>query len=339
LKISRELKVGLIAAFTLAALYWGFHYLKGSNLFDDKRYFYAVYSQVDGLTPSRPVNINGFKVGQVVDISFMPNASGSLVVKMSLTNNFKIPKDSRARIYSSNIMGEKAIELDLGRSNQNIQNGDTLLSEIELSITEEVNQQVAPIKEKAEKLLGSIDTVMILASGFLNDNNKTNFTKTFESIRKSFATLEHSVNLFDKTLDESQEGLTSTVDNLASLTKTFKENEEEFDNIINNFSSVSDSLAQVNLKQTFVTLESTLMETQAVIEKINSGEGSLGALVNDREVYDNLEKSTEQLNKLLLDLKYNPKRYLNFSVFGRNKKYSEEEIEELEAEIEDRKEN
>jgi len=332
LKISRELKVGLIAVLTIAALYWGFSFLKGSNLFDSSRYFYAVYNQVDGLGPSRPVTINGFKVGQVADIAFMPDQSGRLYVKMSINNDFNIPHDTKARIYSSNLMGEKAISLDLGRSVEYAVSGDTLYGDIELSITEEVNRQVAPLKEKAEKLIGSIDTVMVLASGFLNSDNKQNFTRTFQSIRRSFATLEHSVQVFDTTLSKSQDGLITTLENLSSVTSTFKENEAEFDKIIKNFGAISDSLSEVELKRTFTTLEQTLQETQAVVQKINNSEGTMGALVNDKEVYENLARSTEQLNLLLLDLKYNPQRYLNFSVFGNSKEYTEEEIRKMEAE-------
>jgi len=332
LKISRELKVGLIAVLTVAALYWGFSFLKGSNLFDSSRYFYAVYNQVDGLGPSRPVTINGFKVGQVADIAFMPDQSGRLYVKMSINNDFNIPHDTKARIYSSNLMGEKAISLDLGRSVEYAVSGDTLYGDIELSITEEVNRQVAPLKEKAEKLIGSIDTVMVLASGFLNSDNKQNFTRTFQSIRRSFATLEHSVQVFDTTLSKSQDGLITTLENLSSVTSTFKENEAEFDKIIKNFGAISDSLSEVELKRTFTTLEQTLQETQAVVQKINNSEGTMGALVNDKEVYENLARSTEQLNLLLLDLKYNPQRYLNFSVFGNSKEYTEEEIRKMEAE-------
>ncbi len=332
MKISRELKVGLIAVLTVAALYWGFSFLKGSNLFDSSRYFYAVYNQVDGLGPSRPVTINGFKVGQVADIAFMPDQSGRLYVKMSINNDFNIPHDTKARIYSSNLMGEKAISLDLGRSVEYAVSGDTLYGDIELSITEEVNRQVAPLKEKAEKLIGSIDTVMVLASGFLNSDNKQNFTRTFQSIRRSFATLEHSVQVFDTTLSKSQDGLITTLENLSSVTSTFKENEAEFDKIIKNFGAISDSLSEVELKRTFTTLEQTLQETQAVVQKINNSEGTMGALVNDKEVYENLARSTEQLNLLLLDLKYNPQRYLNFSVFGNSKEYTEEEIRKMEAE-------
>jgi ABC-type transport system involved in resistance to organic solvents, periplasmic component len=195
LKLSRELKVGFIAILALAALYWGLNYLKGSNLFDNHRYFYAIYSRIDGLKAARPVNINGFQVGQVDEIYFHPNNTGQLVVKIAMTNDFSIPRDSKARIYSSDLLGEKAIELDLGRSAELAAPGDTLISDIQLSLSEEVNKQVAPIKEKAEKLIGSIDTVMILASGFLTEETKNNFTRTFESIRRSFATLEHSMKL------------------------------------------------------------------------------------------------------------------------------------------------
>jgi phospholipid/cholesterol/gamma-HCH transport system substrate-binding protein len=332
LKISREFKVGIIALFALVVLYWGFHFLKGSNIFDDKRYFYAEYQSIDGLSPAKPVTINGLKVGQVSEIYFHPDGSGSIMVKIALTSNFQISTDTKARIYSSSIMGDKAVSLDLGKSGIEAESGDTLISDIELSISAEVNKQVAPLKEKAEKLIGSIDTVMVLASGFLTTDNKANFAKTFESIRRSFATLEHSVTVFDQTLNKSQEGLVETVGNVASVTKTFKDNEEKLNSIFTNLDAVGDSLSKIEFKKTFAALESTLEDTKQVMQKINEGQGTAGKLVNDTQVYDNLNKATEQLNLLLLDLKYNPKRYINFSVFGNSKEFSEEEIKEMEAE-------
>lgn len=331
MKLSRELKVGFIAILALAALYWGLNYLKGSNLFDNHRYFYAIYSRIDGLKAARPVNINGFQVGQVDEIYFHPNNTGQLVVKIAMTNDFAIPRDSKARIYSSDLLGEKAIELDLGRSTELAAPGDTLISDIQLSLSEEVNKQVAPIKEKAEKLIGSIDTVMILASGFLTEETKSNFTRTFESIRRSFATLEHSMNLFDTTLTHSRGGLEETVNNLAAVTRSLKNNREKLESIFSNLDQISDSLTQINFQQTFAAVDEALIATRNVMEKVDEGEGSLGKLVNDAEIYQRLNSAAEQMNLLLLDLRYNPKRYVNFSLFGSSKAYTEEEIRELEA--------
>lgn len=331
-KLARELKVGIISILAIVGLYWGINYLKGTDIFSDKRLYYAVYERIDGLDASRPIMVNGYKVGQVDNIYFHPDGSTRLIVEMNIYNEMPIPANTVARIYSSDLLGDKAIELLLGDANTYKHPGDTLISNIQLSLTEEVNEQVKPIKDKAEKLIGSIDTVMILAQGFLNDDNKQTFTQTFESIRRSFTTLENSIQVFDRTLSNSQDDLESSFKNLAEVTSALEGNRDEMDKIFSNLSSVSDSLAQVRFKETFASLNKALESTEAVMRKVNQGEGSAGLLVNDPEVYRNLAQATEQLNLLLLDVKYNPRRYLNFSVFGKTKQYSEKELLELEAE-------
>lgn len=331
MKISREFKVGLISIFALIALYWGANYLSGSNVFESKRYFYAVYSQIDGLSESHPININGHQVGQIAEIYFHPDNSGRLMVKLAMIDDFAIPDNTKARIYSSGLLGEKAISLDIGNSTTMAQSGDTLISNIELSLTEEVNRQVAPLKDKAERLFASIDTVMILVSGFLNPETQDDFNKTFKSIKRSFTTLEHSLELLDTTFANSQAGLTSSINNLAKVISTLESNRNQLDNIFKNLDSVTDSLAQIQFKQTFDALNSALVSAESVLTKVDKGEGSAGLVMNDPELYKNLEEATEQLNLLMLDIKYNPHRYLNFSVFGGNKEYSEEEILKQEA--------
>lgn len=334
MKISREVKVGVIAILSMAALFWGLNFLKGKNLFDNSRNYYAIYDHVNGLSGNRPVNLNGYKVGQVKEIYFHPDGSGRLIVNFKMTKDFEVTQGTKAEIYSSDLLGEKSIRLLLGKSDQLAVSGDTLIGDIELSLTEEVNKQVAPLKAKAEKLLGSIDTVMVLATGFLNEETQGNFTKTFESIRRSFAHLEHSIREFDTTMTRSQKGLVTSVENIAKITTTLEENREALHDIFQNLSSVSDSLSKVKFKKTFDQLDQALAQANSVMTKLDDGSGSAGKFINDPSVYENLARATEQLNLLLLDVKYNPKRYVNFSLFGKVDDYDAAEIQALEEENE-----
>lgn len=324
MKYSRELKVGLVTLVAVASLYYGINFLKGQDLFLNKNIVYAEYQQVDGLSPSRPVNINGLKVGVVDQIYFHPNGSGSLMVAMNITTDFQIPNNSVARI-SSDLLGNRSVELVLGDSPVSINSGDTLASKVQLSLAEEVNEQVRPIKEKAEKLIGSIDTVMILASAFLNEETRNNF-------RNTFGKLQDVVNRLSNAVQRSEESIISSVDDLGKITSTVEENRGELDAIFKNLASLSDSLANINFKQTVSNLDSTLQKANTVMAKIDAGAGSAGALLNERELYDNLVAATEQLNLVLLDLKYNPKRYVHFSMFGGSKEYDEDEILRMERE-------
>jgi len=324
LKLSREFKVGLVTIVALTALYWGIAFLKGTDLFSSKTIIYAEYKQVDGLSPARPVNINGLKVGQVEDIYFHPNGSGKLMVAMNITTDFPIPSNSVARI-ASDLLGNRSVELVLGDMPTYISAGDTLESKVQLSIAEEVNEQVRPIKEKAEKLIGSIDTVMVLASAFLNEETRNNF-------RSTFGKLQEVVDRLSDAVKRSEEDIVGSVDDLNKITGTVESNRQELDAIFKNLAQLSDSLAHIDFNQTVQNLDTTLRRTNAIMAKIESGSGSAGALVNDRELYDNLVAVTEQLNLVLLDLKYNPKRYVHFSMFGGSDDYNEEEILKMEAE-------
>jgi phospholipid/cholesterol/gamma-HCH transport system substrate-binding protein len=331
LKISNEFKVGIISLLAILLLYWGFTFLKGADLFKKSRTFYAVYEHVDGLAASKQVTINGFSVGRVDRVYFHPDGSGNLIVRMDIENDIAFSKETIARI-SGDILGDKSVALALAEFGEMAQDGDTLRSDIQLSLADEVNKQVAPLKAKAEKLIGSIDTVLVLVTGFLNEDSKNNFFETFSSLRRSFQTLENTVKSVDRTVTESEDDLISTLENMSSIVRNLEENNETLTAIFSNVESISDSLARVNFTQTFAALNDALNATNEVMQKINNGEGTAGKLINDTEVYDNLQNASSQLNRLILDIKYNPSRYLNFSVFGRSKAYSDEEIDKMEKE-------
>ncbi len=334
MKLSREFKVGLVAIISILLLYWGFNYLKGQNIFEDKRVFYGVYTRVDGLTAARPIMINGYQVGQVEQVYFHPDGSGKLMVKFQMTSEFPIAKNTIASIQSTDLLGEKSIEFILGNSQEQAKSGDTLVSNIKLTLTEEVNQQVAPLKSKAESLFASMDTVLTLVSGFLNDETQDNFMETFNSVRRSFQQLENTVQNLDYTLDETKGNIVLSVQNISDVTATLSDNTDQLGNTINNLNSITDSLSRVRFVETFESLERALAATESVMQKIDNGEGSMGLLVNDPDLYNNLEDASRQLDLLLLDIKYNPKRYINFSVFGKERAYDEAELMKM-KEMED----
>lgn len=333
MKISREFKVGLVAIISLTILYWGLGYLQGSDLLEQKRIYYAVYQEVDGLGTARPVTINGYKVGQVEDIKFHPDNSGRLLVKLNITSDFQFGKETIASIYSSDLLGEKAIELKVDRKSAPAESGDTLISDVQLTLTEEVNKQVAPLKNKAEGLIASIDSVLIRVSAFLSDDMQQDFGKTTKSIRRSIITLEGTIQSINNTVKDSEDDLKKSFENISNVTTALDKNTQNLDKIIGNVESISDSLSEVKFKRTFASLERAVASSEQVLKKIEKGEGSAGKLINDPELYQNLEDASEQLNLLLLDVRYNPNRYVNFSLFGGKSGYSEKEIREIEKRL------
>lgn len=335
--LSKEFRVGLVSILTFALVYWGFNFLKGNSIFQTERIYYAIYDDVDGLDKARPVNLNGLQIGRIQDIYLHPSADGHVVVKMIIANDVAISFDTKAEIYTPDFIGGKSVKLILGKSTEMALTGDTLGSTIEISIKDAVNAQVAPLRAKAEEMIGSIDTVLTLVQGFLNEDTRNTFLSAFSSIQNSFALLENTLTVVNASVTQTQGDFEKIMANMASITENLKKNGNNFDTIFKNVSSLTDSLSKIEFTKTFASINNTMKMTEEVLHKINSGEGTLGLLVNDTALYYNLERSTEQLNKLLLDVKYNPKRYVHFSVFGKAKEYSEEEIEDKEREAQAKK--
>jgi phospholipid/cholesterol/gamma-HCH transport system substrate-binding protein len=315
LKYKREIGIGLIFIVALALFIWGFNFLKGFNLFKEQRVVYAVYEQVSGLDRANPVSINGLKVGQVSDIYFEPGFSGNIIVEITVEAQIPIPRNSVALIYSSNLMGSKAIDLKLGDDSLYISNGDTLSTRVEASLKEAVNQQIAPLKLKAEELILSIDSVVTVIKAIFSEKAKENLSNSIASIEQTFVNLESASYNLDTLVAAQKTKLSKIMINLESITSTISENEENIDNILINFASLSDSLAKAEIPRTFAKIDRVMGDIALIVEKINNGEGSLSMLINDEELYKDLQESAEQLHLLMEDIRINPKRYVRFSLF------------------------
>jgi len=315
LHISKEFKIGLIVTVSIALLYWGFNFLKGENIFTKERIYYAVYQDVGGLVRANPVSIKGVKVGQVSDMYFSDDGNANVIIVLTINNDIKIPKNSTAKIVSSDLLGSKAVELRLGDSPELARTGDTLTSEIELSIKEAVSKQFQPIKKKAEDLMSSVDTVLTMLQGVFSRTNAENFSKSVKHIANSFENLESTTGTIDTMLKEQRSRLDHIFENIESITYNLRSNETEFDNIIANFSSISDSLAAADFSNTIRNVEKTVSEVALITKKINSGEGSMGQLINNDSLYIELEQASRELNLLINDIRTNPKKYVKFSVF------------------------
>ena len=289
--------------------------MKGFDIFTKSKTYYAVYPRINGLIKSNPVSINGLRTGQVSDIYFEPDLSGLIVVEFVITTDLPIPNNSIVSIYSSDLMGSKAIEIILGNSNEYIQDGDTLPSKLEASLKEAVNQQIQPLKYKAEELIQSIDSVVIIIQSIFNKKAREDLAQSIQSIRQTFKNIENASFDIDNLVTSQKNRLAEIFNNLELITGNLKNNNDNINNIINNFSTISDSLAKAEIPRTFNNINSTINDLAKIADKINKGEGTLGLLVNDDKLYNELQKSAADLNKLLEDIQQNPKKYVRFSLF------------------------
>ena len=315
-KIRKEIKVGAVFLIALAILVWGIMYMQGIELFKQKRIIYAVYDRVNGLVAANPVTIQGMKVGQVRTLYFSPDNPRKIIVECFLTNtSYPIPKNSVARIYSADLMGSKEIEIIPGDSPEMIESGDTLIARTEATLGEEVNQQLAPLKHKAENLISSIDTLATILQQVLNKNTQASLIDAIENIKIAIANITRMTYDADTLVHQQRTNISRIIINIESISANLKKNNDKITNILDNFSSVSDSLARLNIPATFSQVDIVVKNLNDVVGKINRGEGSIGLLVNDTALYVEVEKAARDLNLLLEDIKANPKKYVKLSVF------------------------
>lgn len=323
MKISRELRIGVFGIVTLSLFIIGVNYIKGKDIFQRHRIFYAVYNATSGIQDAAPVSINGFNVGKVTDIRFVNDTSSKILLELTIYNSVFIPSNSVARIFSLDLLGTKNVEIVFGDSKTGAESGDTLRSGSQLSLTEEVNNQVAPIKEKAENLLSSLDTMMTALHAVFNPETRNNINESFISIRNTLNNLESTTYNLDTLVYGQKKRLERILFNVESITENFRENDANITNILTNFSLISDTLAKANIAGTLKNVNSVLTRVAAITEKIDEGKGTVGLLINDNKLYDNLNKSSAQLDALIEDIKLNPFRYVNVSIFPPSKKRME----------------
>ncbi len=315
LKLSRELKTGIVAIVIISLSFWGYSFLKGQNLFNSSpRTYFAEYNNVQGLNTASSVTINGLQVGKVVNIVFNPNEEGTLIVEFGVDNDFKFSKNSKAKIYSASLMGGQSLAIVPSFEGENAVSGDFLKGEIESDIFSSVGEKLNPLQAKLENVIVSADSLMLGLNQTLNADARKNLKSTFANLNATVANFRKSSVTLDALLSENKEKLGSSLANVEIAT--------------DNFAKLSDSLANANLGQTIKKLQSTITSFDAVIAGIDRGEGSIGKLMKDEGLYNNLENASKEMEELLREMKLNPKRFVHFSLFGKKaKEYNPKEEE------------
>jgi phospholipid/cholesterol/gamma-HCH transport system substrate-binding protein len=319
MKLTKTTRIGIWVFICLTVLIWGINFLKGRDIFRTEDIYYARYKNVGGLTSSTIVALNGYKIGYVRDIYFAKDLSGDLIVKLAIYNGFPLPVGTTAEIASTDLLGSRIVKINLGNSEQKYQPNDTLKAMTEIGLKEQMSEQLTPIRIKAERLLVSLDSIVISATKILNPATQHDITQSIEQVRITMTNLGGISRNLNEIINEQKGNLASTIKNINEITANIKRNSEILDHIMVNFSSISDTLAKIELNETLKSLNSSINRIDLILKKIDSGEGSLGLLVNDPTLYKNLNHTGESLNRLLIDFQQNPKRYVHFSAIDLGK--------------------
>jgi len=313
LKISNETKVGILAAIAIAIFIVGYNFLKGNDIFTSENEFYAKYDKVDGLAISKPVLVNGYQIGRVSALTLQPN--GQILAQFKINPKYVVPDNTIARLESTDLLGSKAVIFDLGNSLKYAVDGDTLNANVQQNIME----QVEPVQKKVQVIVAKLDSLLSSVNTILNPDFQKNVNRSFASIAKTLETLEITSKTVDGAVSIQAKRIDNILANAESISSNLKNNNEKITAIMNNMNNVTDQLAKANFKETLDNANKAVADLQATVAKINNGAGSLGMLLNDEKLYNNLNNAASNLDKLMIDLQANPKRYVSFSVFGGKK--------------------
>jgi len=306
LRLSKEVKTGILAIGAILLLIFGYSFLKGTNLLDKNREFYVKYDNVEGLAQAAPVTINGLTVGKVQDITFA-NSKGGLVVKFTVEKDFDFSRNSIVRIYSSGLLGGKNLGIFPEYDAKNIaKSGDTLRGDVEDGMLTAVSKALAPLEKKVNNTLATIDTLLLSMNAIVDKETQKNLKEAIEN-------LNNTLNSFSGVSENLNQILSN---NTGKLDNTFT----NLDKTASNLSQLTDSLAQLETGKLVADLQNVVDKMDKIVAGVDNGEGSIGKLLKDDKLYQNLEGASRQLEQLLQDVKLNPKRYVHISVFGKKQK-------------------
>ena len=308
MKFTKEIKVGFLAVLGIMMSVFSYNYLKGINLFDKNRKFIVKYEKVDGLSVSNPVTMNGFKIGKVQKINFNSKNTRELLVDIIIDNDVIFPKTSLAELYETGLIGGKAIAIipDYKNDSTIAIDGDYLKGVIKPGLTELVNQILPQVQLQIEAVMKNAEIVLQNINTLFDDETKKELKSSIEDFSNLTSSLSETSDEISKLIADNSENLTNSLSDFRSAS--------------NNIKSITDSLNSDDIKSITINLNSLVNNLNSITTSLKNSEGTAGKLINDKTIYDNLENATNQLNRLIEDIKLNPSRYINFSVFGKKNK-------------------
>ena len=308
MKLSKEIRTAVFVIGSILLFIFGFNFLKGTSILDKKKTIYAIYNEVDGLMVGASVSVKGLAIGNVVSLDFLPNST-NILVTLKVKDKLRFSPNSIATLYESGLIGGIAISIDpVFESGNIVKSGDTLRSVIKPGLTELINEQIQPLQRNLQSILISIDTLFAGVTNIMNKDSQNNLKVALNDMTSAISSINSTAEILEKTIKNNDLKINNTIGNIESISS--------------NMEKITDSIANTNLNNTILNLEKSIEGISQAIQELNSDNSSLGLLIREDEFYKNLNSSVYDLNKLLIDLKNNPKKYVHFSIFGRKDKSS-----------------
>jgi phospholipid/cholesterol/gamma-HCH transport system substrate-binding protein len=319
LKFRKEIIIGLVVILTAAASIWGVNFLKGNDVFTKELVFNVVYDRVDGLVETSPVFLNGLKVGQVKEIGLSPDNTGRILVKvMIFDRNLQVPQNSVFKLTSNSVLEPKNLQLVLGdlKSGKFLKTNDEVVGVYEQGLMEKFD----PLEKKVEAVIDNVNKILEGVKTILDPKVQEGLKRTLENLDKTMSNLEKTSVTLDVTMVDANARLKKILSNVENLTTTIDNSKGKITNLLDNLSSVSDSLKAAHLKTTINNASAAIDQLNTTLAQINSGQGTIGKLVKDEKLYNDLDRLALDLDSLFNDVKANPSRYVKISVFGGKEK-------------------
>ena len=297
MKISKEVKVAVLAIVAGILLYFGIEFLKGINFFNPTSTYYVIYTNVEGLAESNQITLSGYPVGRVSAISVLQERNNNILVSFDLNEDIAVGSDARAILRSSDFLGNKVIELEPGNVSVPMQPGDTLIGVQTQDITSELKETALPVVDSIKSTIHIVNTTLsdFETTKVKLDSILTGIALIIESNRRDIGQITTNLNTLSATLNDENKGVAPLLAKINVL---------------------ADSLNELEVSKTLTQANATLRSLQSTVDKLKQDEGTLGKLMNNDSVYNNLNKTLVDLDSLFIDLQENPRRYVHFSLFG-----------------------
>ena len=319
MKVSNETKVGALTIIAITLIILGFNFLRGKTIFKSGNFIYAKYADTKGLIISNPVFVNGFQVGTVFDIENQTADLSQIVVSIKLNNTYKIPANSVATIQD-NPLGTNSIAIVLGDAKSYLKSEDTIKTAPAASLLGDLMNTLSPLGEQTKKTISDLQKVLVNINKVLDDQNKTNFAQILSNLSFATESLNKSLVSVESMLQSQSGSIAQTANNVNSFTKNLSDNNKKINDIINNLDTTTRQLKNADLSKTVKEIQVVVQELTQTLHNLNNGDGSAAKLLNDPEIYKQLQGTIKSINTLVDDVKTHPKRYVNISVFGKKDK-------------------
>lgn len=314
MNVSKEVKTGLLVTIAAVVFFAGFYFLKGSDVFSNDKDYYCYYPSVDGLQKSAVVQIKGLNVGQVANLELAGDKG--VKVTLSINNKIEMPVGTVANLGSADLLGGKIIRLDLGAGPGNIPPKSILETKKDGGALDKISGELTPRLEELKGTITALNAALANVNSLVGPDNQKAITETIHSLKTTSDNLAH----LSGTLDKESAQISSIIRNTNSITGNLAKSNDTVQRILSNANRITTQLANAPIQKTLADLQKTSAELQAIMAKINNNQGSMGLLINDKEMYNNMNKSLKSISNLTDDLKAHPGRYINISVFGGKKK-------------------